>query len=105
MALKAFEIPLSAQAQRFTVDLLDVTYNMALSWNSNSASWTLDILDVGNNPLVLGCPLVTGMDLLAQYEYLGIGGPLIVMSDSNSDNVPTFDNLGDASHLYFVTGP
>ena len=41
-------------------------------------------------------------DLLAQYRYLGIGGALFVVSDPNVLAPPTQDNLGIASHLYFL---
>jgi hypothetical protein len=53
--------------------------------------------------LVSGIPLVTGVDLLAPYAYLGFGGELLVATDGNTAAVPTYANLGTGSHLYFVT--
>lgn len=100
----AYEIPLKAAAQSFTIALGGVTYSLRLLWNRASSCWVLDLGDAQGNPLVSGIPLVTGINLLAQYAYLGISGSLIVQTDSAVDNVPTVDNLGSTSHLYFVVG-
>lgn len=103
MASTVYEVPITpGVAQAFSTTLLGVSYNMRLVWNSASNCWVLDIADQNNVAIVLGIPLVTGVDLLAQYEYLGIGGNLVCLTDTNPDLVPTYQNLGDSSHLYFV---
>jgi hypothetical protein len=38
---------------------------------------------------------------LQQYQYLGFGVALLVATDGDLDAVPTYDNLGQQSHLYF----
>lgn len=96
-----FEIPTSPTPQQFTVTLGGVTYVMTLKWCDPNASWLLDIADSNANPLILGIPLVTGADLLAQYAYVGIPGQLIVQSDNNVNLVPSFVTLGVTGHLYF----
>ncbi len=98
------EIPLLAsQNQTFSIALAGITYQMAVTWrNAPNIGWVLDISDSNGNPLVQGVPLVTGADLMAQYATLGFPGQLIVQSDFDPDAVPTFDNLGSGSHLYFV---
>lgn len=100
---QVFEIPLVSTPQRLSVTLNGVSYNMLVKWCDPNQSWTLDILDSSNSPLVQGIPLVTGVDLLGQYGYLGIGGQLIVQTDNDTDMIPTFTNLGNTSHLYFRT--
>ncbi len=102
MSGTAYEIPIDAGNQTFSVAMNDVTYNMQLLWNKINAAWTLDIYDENDTAIVTGIPLVTGADLLEQYEYLGIGVKLFCRTDDDADAVPTFDNLGDASHLYFI---
>jgi hypothetical protein len=47
-------------------------------------------------------PLVTGIDLLRQYRYLGIPGSMIVYTDGDPDAPPTLENLGNESNLYYV---
>lgn len=65
--------------------------------------WYMDIGDALNNPLSLGIPLITGADLLAQYAAdVGIPGQMEVQTDHDLYAVPTFDNLGVNSHLYFI---
>jgi hypothetical protein len=99
----SFEIPLTPTPQLFSVQLGTTTYNMTLLWRDDpEQGWVLDIADSQDNPIVSGIPLVTGADLLAQYEYLNFGGQLIVQSDSDPLSVPTFTNLGQTSHLYWA---
>ena len=73
----------------------------------SQGGWVLDIRDTNNNVIIGGIPLVTGADLLAQYGYknIGGGGQLFVQSDSNPDQVPTYTNLGQTSHLYWYPNP
>jgi hypothetical protein len=98
------EIPLVAASQTFDISLANVVYKMTLVWRAApEGGWVLDIADSDSVPILAGIPLVTGADLLAQYAYLGFGGELIVQTDHDVDAVPTFENLGDTSHLYFVT--
>lgn len=102
--MAVFEIPLSPQAQKFNIQLGTVTYNLRLSWNdAPTGGWVLDLLDVNDVPIICGIPLITGADLLEQYDYLNIGGSLEVQTDFDVNAVPTFQNLGIQSHLYFIT--
>lgn len=99
-----YEIPTSASPQSFQIALAGVTYKLTLMWrDAPYGGWTLDIADSAGNLILSGVSLVTGADLLAQYAYLGLGGELWVQTDSVPAEVPTFDNLGTDSHLYFVT--
>lgn len=102
----AYEIPITpATPQTFTISLAGVFYNLTVRWSTSMAAWFLDLADAYNNFLLNGVPLVTGADLLAQYEYLGIGGMLVVQSDNDLSLVPDFSTLGVTGHLYFVTTP
>ena len=102
--MSVYEIPLSPQQQSFAIALNDVTYNLRFTYqDAPEGGWIADIADANNVPLACGIPLVTGADILAQYAYLGIGGKLFVLSDDAKANVPTYQNLGLTSHLYFET--
>lgn len=100
-----YKIPLSNTPQKFSITLAGVEYIMTCRWNSApGGGWFLDIDDsVTNEPILYNLPLVTGADLLKQYGYLGFGGKLIVYTDGDGDAVPTLDNLGAESNLYFGT--
>ena len=103
------EIPLNNTPVRFGISLQDVRYQLTIRYRSTGIAggcgWTIDIADTYGAPLVSGIPMVTGADLLAQYEYLNFGGGLMVATDGDDKgaHVPTFGNLGTSSHLYWVT--
>lgn len=101
--MPAYEVPLSAKAESFLIALAGVTYSMRVVFNVNADCWVLDISTDLGEPVVMGIPLITGADLLAQYAYLGIKGTLICQTDYVADAVPTFTNLGSEGHLYFIT--
>jgi hypothetical protein len=100
-----FKIPLQVGTpQKFTITLGQVDYQLTLQYrNVAEGGWILDISDTVGNPIVQGIPLVTGVDLLAQYRHLGFTGRLWVQTLSDPDAVPTFDNLGNDGLLYWVT--
>lgn len=98
-----FEIPLQAASQKFSITLAQVAYVVVVRWNPRMQSWVIDMLDASEAPILEGVPLVTGADLLEPYRYLGFGGAMIVQTDHDQDAVPTFENLGLTSHLYFLT--
>jgi len=98
-----YEIPLSPSPQRFSIQLSGVTYFLTLTYrDAIMGGWIIDIADVDEVPIASGIPLTTSRDLLEPFGYLGIGGELWVATDADQYATPTFDNLGEASHLYFV---
>jgi hypothetical protein len=102
--MATFEVPLSPQAQTFDITLGGVAYKLTLMWReADGGGWFLDFADTAGQPILSGVPLVTGADLLEQYAYLGFTGWLVVQTDHDTDALPTFENLGERSHLYFVT--
>lgn len=98
-----YEIPLKAEGARFTIALGARSYQVTVRWNEVASTWILDIASSTGQALVQGIPLVTGVDLLAPFAYLSFGGSLYVQTDHDIDAIPTVDNLGATSHLYFVT--
>lgn len=90
--------------QQTTVTIVGVSYELTLQYRDiDQGGWVLDIADDQGNPLLSGIPLVTGANLLGQYDYMGFGFGLYVQTTSNPDAVPTFDNLGGDAALYAVT--
>lgn len=87
----AYEIPLSAEPQRFSIELANVTYQLVVVWNPSLQCWVLDINDENGVALVLGIPIVTGLDLLRQYAYLGFGGSLVVQTQGSAIQVFEYD--------------
>lgn len=101
---KFFKIPLTPTPQLFTVQLSGIDYQINLTYkNTDEGGWIIDILDLDNNPIVSGIPLVTGANLLEQYRHLGFTGRLWVQTASDPDAIPTFVNLGIDAQIYWVT--
>lgn len=103
--MTTFIIPLLAIPQVFGITLAGVNYTMTCRWNAAAdAGWVIDLADADTNtPIVVNVPLIVGADCLAGLEYLGINGQMIVYTDGNQFAVPTLDNLGVESNLYFLT--
>ncbi|HWI02398.1 MAG TPA: hypothetical protein VNT52_00970 [Acidimicrobiales bacterium] len=103
MAEQLFRIPLEPVPQRFEIDLAGVPYLVAARWNdAPEGGWFLDLYDAEGEPLAMGCPLVTGANLLEQLAHLGIPGVLAIVTDGDEDAPPTLGNLGGESNLYYL---
>lgn len=103
--MSIFQIPLTNNPQSFQIALGGVEYLMTCRFNdADDAGWLIDIADLNTSlPIIANIPLVTGINLLAGLQYLGINGVLFVYTDGSPTAVPTFDNLGVESNLYFQT--
>ncbi len=103
--MSVFIIQLANIPQVFQISLAGIDYLMTCRWNDAAdAGWVLDFSDqVTNTPIVANIPMITGADLLSGLEYLGFNGNLFVYTDGDEDAVPTLQDLGVESNLYFVT--
>jgi hypothetical protein len=100
-----FQIPLIAAQQSFSIILNGTTYTMRLIFcDDPSAGWILDIGDVTGNPIICGIPIITGVNLLGQYDYLNFGGGLIVTLSGDTLSVG-YKDLGVNAQLYYVSLP
>lgn len=101
-----FEVPTSTTPQSFQIQFPNsVTYTLSFQYLFvvETPVWIVDILDANNNPIACGIPLVTGADLLAQFEYLGFDCSMFATTDGSPSTPPTFYNLGTAGHLWVST--
>jgi hypothetical protein len=101
----AYLVPLQATPQTLTITMNGVEYDVTVFWCWPADCWMMNIADSNGNPILSGIPIVTGCDLLAQFEYLGFDGQLIAETDNDTDAVPTFNNLGTQGNLFFVVQP
>lgn len=103
MAEQLFKIPLDNTPQRFAIELAGQSLVIVSQWNDEMPAWTIDIIDgATEQPLIMCLPLVSGVDLLAQHEYIGIPGQLIVYTDGDEFAPPTLENLGQEANLYYL---
>jgi hypothetical protein len=103
MTTEVFKIPLTNTPQKFDLTLSGKNLSIVLQYNSYMPNWTISLIDrQTQTPLVLQLPLITGANLLEQYGFLEIGGELHVFTDGDPDSIPTFQNLGVESNLYYL---
>lgn len=69
------------------------SFTVTLSYNEMANVWEMTLLDASGNLLLSSMPLVTGTNLLGQFQYLGAGSMYIL----NASNVvvPNFPNNAD----------
>lgn len=96
------EIPLTADNQRFMVQLGGRWLRFTLLWR-DEAGWVVDISNENNNRLISGVPLITGADLLEPYRHLGFSGELRVFLDDEATLAPGKNSLGTRSHLVYIS--
>lgn len=103
--MTTFVLPLQNIPQKFDIALAGNNYTLTCKWNSApEGGWVIDLADAtSGDPIAANIPLITGADCLAGLEYLGINGQLFVFTDGNEFAVPTLENLGVESNLYFQT--
>jgi hypothetical protein len=72
-----------------------LTFFVALSYNEIALYWVMSIFDSNQNLLLSGIPFVTGLNLLQQFGYLGLGSIYIVnVSGVQQPNYPNNQDLG-----------
>lgn len=72
-----------------------IKFNFFLKYNTEQKCWEMDLCDKNKNPLVASIPLVCGLNILEQYDYLNIGSAYIVKTDPNiTVDRPNEYNLG-----------
>jgi len=98
-----YELPFTARQQIVSTRLFGVEYRIKLAWNVAAHIWVMDFFAFDGTPIMRGIPIVTGADLLAQFEYLGFHGQLLALTDqTRGDLPPDFENLGGTGHVYFL---
>ncbi|WFQ80512.1 hypothetical protein PXH59_05090 [Xenorhabdus sp. SF857] len=94
------EIPVLNGNQLFDIQLGGIEYRMRIQYRG-IAGWILDIMRPNGEPIVMGIPLVFGVDILERYRYLGFNGNLIFMNH-NPKNETNGEELGSSNRLYFI---
>lgn len=103
MALNVFMIPLVNVPQRFEISLNGRAFIMQNRYNPEIPGWVISMFDGDTNEeLFSNLPMVTGVNLLAQYKHLNIDGEFYLYTDGNEFTPPTETNLGAECNLYYL---
>lgn len=100
--MAVFLIPVQNVPQKFSIELGGIGYIITTRWNTEAGAWALDIADeASGTALITNLPIVTGIDLLAQYQHI-ISGSLVAYTEGNEYAPPNLDNFGREGNLFFV---
>jgi len=72
------------------------TFFVSLSFNEVAGYWVMEIYDSNQNLILSDIPVVCGLDLLRQYQYLQIGSIYILNVGNSPTDSPTSTNLGSS---------
>lgn len=86
----SYIIPLQPGSQTIDTTLNGEVVTITITWRGDA--YYMDITNA-NGDAIQGLRLVTGCNLLGQFEYMGYTTPLILVGE------PTYDNLGTYSVL------
>ncbi|ARG16077.1 hypothetical protein B7L44_05405 [Acinetobacter nosocomialis] len=91
-----FEIPVLNRNQKFFIKLNKVNYQLKLVFRKR---WFLDIYQTNSEPIALGIPLVSGIDILSPFNHV-INGSMYVQN-LNEDESQSFNDLGTNIKLFW----
>ncbi|AXX39902.1 phage baseplate plug protein [Acinetobacter baumannii] len=91
-----YEIPLLDRNQKFFIKLNKVNYQLKLIFLKR---WYLDIFQTNSEPVALGIPLVSGVDILSPFSHV-ISGSMYVQN-LNEDESQSFGDLGTNIKLFW----
>lgn len=92
-----YEIPLLTGSQSFFTPLNGTTYKFRLIWR-DPVGWFLDIAKADETPLINGIAVVTGVNLIKQYQHK-LKGELWVYTDGLEN--PDYTSVGTTLKLYW----
>ena len=96
------KIPLTEGAQTFSIDLGENTLTVTLLFRNAKvgSAWYLDLETSGGEISLKGVPIVCGIDLLEQHQYLGLG-KLFAKVNGSTSATPTYENMGAELELFW----
>ena len=94
----AYVIPLTLDPDQnfkctIPVNNLNLSLFFRVRFNTIANYWTLSVSDSKGNILIDNIPLVTGVDLLGQFGYMGIGSAMIINTGNASTDSPIDTNI------------
>lgn len=93
------EVNLTSKNQEFDIQLNKVNYRFKVTY-MEFCGWVLDIKTSQGEVMLAGVPLVSGIDILQQYQYMGFNGSLFFVCEDMEDELSP-NELGRKNKLYF----
>lgn len=102
--MSTYELPLNPYPETFSVSIGNVNYRCQTRWNQHLAAWVLSVRDTSNASVLENLPLVPGVDLMGQFQYLEIcKGMAVVLEGTSGGDYPKYSDLGSSAHVFVTT--
>jgi hypothetical protein len=98
----AFDLPVQPYPMIFGISVRDVSYGFRTQYRETpEGGWLMDLMDGNALPLARGIPLVSGLDLMYQFNHLNLGFALVTLC-LDGRTTPTYESLGIEDRLVLV---
>ena len=94
MAYLFLPVSSTSPAYTFQSDLEGVTYTFGFYYNARTDLWTMDIMDVDENPLIMGVSLLMNVLLANDSQAGGPPGSLYLYDSQGTGDDPHLADLG-----------
>lgn len=99
----AIEIPIFDKSQEMDIQLGIKKYHLRIKY-IEFCGWMLDVMTQAREEILMGVPLLHGVDIFGQYRYLGFDGSLLFYCEDPSDEID-MNEIGKGNRLYFIPEP
>lgn len=98
-----FKIPLNPFPETFSISISNVEYTGMTRWNAVQQCWVVSLMDTNDVPILQNLPLIPGVNLVDQFDYLGLGVALQALLDYDPSVPVPYASLGTTGNLYVET--
>jgi hypothetical protein len=102
MALRKLPLRSDIPKYEFRIDLDLTTYTLAFRFNRRQGRWIMDVKTETDTPLVMGIPVLIGVDLLARFVIDGLPEGNLFAANIENDFVDAGrDDLGNNVVIFY----
>ncbi|MEY0576985.1 phage baseplate plug family protein [Providencia manganoxydans] len=94
------EIPILNKNQELDIQLGRKNYHLRIKY-MEFCGWVLDVMTQAKEEILMGIPLLHGVDIFGQYRYLGLEGSLLFYCEDPSYETD-MNEAGKGNRLYFT---
>jgi hypothetical protein len=103
MAVLRMPVRADIPAYTFKIDLEGTVYTLGFRHNLRFNCWIMDISDETGNPIVMGTPVQTDVDILGRFIFASLPpGQFMVIDETGQQRNPSRDDFGGEVKLFYA---
>lgn len=103
MAIVVIPIRSDLPAYDFQIELEGVLYGLSFSYNTRAGWWVMDILDVNEEPVLMGVRMITGWLMTERFVMEGKPpGDFFILDTSGKNEDPGQNDFGTTKLLMYA---